>query len=365
MFRSALASLFFVLPPLISIANPTDPLVALAEQASQSVVFIATESNPYELAYGQRMGYHEYFRPVYDYFWPSEYAHGSGFIISPDGFVVTNAHVVQEATKVLVVIRTDEIRLCKASVLGKDFRTDIAVLKIEDQGDIPLPSLRFGDSDKIQVGQRVLCIGNPMSSELESSVSTGIISGLDRNNLMPDSIEGYIQTDTAINPGNSGGPLLNTHGEVIGVVFGSGAGYEGLSFAIPSHSARHIARQIIANGKVSQGFLGVELDFDNDVESAFDFYHFARNEGACIETVIKNSPAEKAGLKTGDIILAVDRHFVRAAESLRNRIAILEPGTSVELIIGRDGELLEITLELGSEESSKAYSRLELPYIVI
>jgi len=368
MFKSILASLFFVLPPLTSFAKPANPFAAIAQQASQSVVFVAIEINPFDQYYGPQPGDYAYLRPFYDYFWPSKHGHGSGFIISPDGYIVTNAHVVEDATKVLVVVRTDETLLCKASVLGKDVRTDVAVLKIEDPMESPLPFLKFGDSDQIQVGQQVICIGNPRSPRLESTVTSGIISGIDRNNFGIHSIEGYIQTDAAINPGNSGGPLLNTEGEVIGVsswMYKHTLGFEGLSFAISSHTAQTIARQIITHGKISQGFLGVELDIDDEMESAFEFIQFDSNEGAYIIGIIEDSPAEKAGLRVDDIILKVDQYPVRSAASLRNRIAILEPKTSIQLLFERDGELLEVTLELGSEELANAHSDLIEPDIVI
>lgn len=369
MLKYALASLFFLSQPLMSLEAQKSPLVSVAEQARQAVVFIVTETNPFELAYGKnQLGYYEHLRPFYDYFWPSEHAFGSGFIISPDGYIVTNDHVADEATTVLIVLRSGKTFICPASIVGKDPRTDISVLKIDCPQESPLPFLSFGDSDQLQLGEQIICVGNPVLPQLETTVTAGIISGVDRNNFGLHAIEGYIQTDAAINQGNSGGPVLNSKGEVIGVVswiLSHYLGYEGISFAIPSHIAQTIAYQIIDNGKPSQGFLGVELDADEEMESTFQRLYFDRKKGARISSVIQDSPAEIAGLKSGDVILKVEQQLVQSTKSLRNRIAILEPQTSVQLTVDREGTLLDVILELGSEELSSAHSQLNATIIVI
>jgi serine protease Do len=346
-----------VLFPLIAVANQINEI-------SKSVVFVANESNPFELYYGADPGYYGYFRSIYDYFWPTEHSHGSGFIISPDGHVITNAHVVENCTKVLVVMRTDEMKVCRAKVLGKDLRTDLAVLKLETDGDFPLPFVSLGDSNELQAGDSVICIGSPLVDRLECTVTAGVISATDRNNF-GDMIEGYIQTDVAINNGNSGGPIFNSKGEVIGVCCWTlrGIGIEGLHFAIPSNVAKQISRQIIANGKISQGFLGVHLEGNN--EMIFDTYFFDRHEGARIKTIFKNSPAEKAGLKGGDLIIGLNGQLVRSSQNFRNQLAILDAETTVELSIERDGKILEISATLGSDEMSERYSYLRGPSIVL
>lgn len=346
---------------LISNVAQADPLASMIEQASRSVVFVATEANSFDLSYGREPGYYEYLRPVYEYLWPSEYGHGSGFIVSPDGYVVTNAHVVRDTTKVLIILRSqDELRVCEALRVGKDERCDVAILKIEDESFYPLPFLKFGDSKQVQLGQQVVCIGSPVLSNLESTITAGIVSGVDRNNF-DDAIEGYIQTDAALNPGNSGGPLFNAQGEVIGVVSFGLPRYEGLAFGIPSFVAESVAQQLIAHGKVSQGFLGVELE--DSSETAF-VYDFDRKEGAFIVSVIANSPAAKAGLQEGDLILQINDRPIASAKSLRNQIAILEPKTSLCVTFDRDGEIMELTLELGSEAMASEYSNLHGPIIL-
>lgn len=364
MLKYVLAFLLLNFNPHLSFANPTNSLAAIAEQASKSVVFIAVESNPFDLSYGQgELGAYEYLRPLYNYFWPSDYAHGSGFIISPDGYIVTNSHVVFDATKVLVVHHSADLKIYKGHVVGKDYRTDLAVVKIDDPIDDPLPVLSFGDSDQVQVGQPIICIGNPAFSALHSTVSMGIVSGIDRNNF-GDDIEGYIQTDAAVNHGNSGGPVLNAEGQVIGVcTWKMSFLYEGLAFAVPSRTAKAIANQLIDHGKPVQGFLGVLLN--TTVESAFNRYKFDRSTGTCIDEIIPDSPAEKAGLKSGDKILKLDHYPIRSAFSLRNRIAILEPGTSVHITFEREEKTLEVSLNLDDEEQSDYYSRLVGSYLVI
>jgi len=348
-----------VLAPILVVANQIN-----LEQIRRSVVFVATESNPFELSYGANPGYYEYFRPVYDYFWPSEHSHGSGFIISPDGYVITNAHVIEDSTKVLIVLRADELRICNARVLGKDIRTDLAVLKIEKDDEDSLPFVDLGDSSEVQVGDPVVCIGNPILDRLESTVTKGVISATDRNNF-GDPIEGYLQTDAVLNNGNSGGPLFNSQGEVIGVCAWSlrRAKSEGLHFAIPSNVVKQIAKQIIAYGKISQGFLGVRLEEDR--ESAFDAYFFERNDGAWIKTIFKNHPADKAGLKAGDRIIGLNGQPVCSSKNFRNQLAILEAGTCVQLLVERQGKILEITVTLGDDEFSEQYSCLRGSSIVI
>lgn len=319
--------------------------VPIIERASRAVVFVATRS---------------------EQTWSADHSHGSGVIISPEGHIVTAAHVVKNVTKVLVVMRgKEETKVLRASVIGKDRRTDLAVLKIEDDLTEPLSVLRFGDSTQVKVGEEIICIGHPLSSQLELTVTTGVISGVDRNNFRYLPIEGFLQTDAAINSGNSGSPLINASGEVLGLVdwgFSHFMGFEGLSFAIPSHTISRITRQIIDKGEVSQGFLGVRLE--NNEESAFDVYYFNYNEGASIKEVIKDSPAEKAGLKKGDLIQKADGLRLRSSKSLRNHIAILPPGTKVQLTVNRNGAILDISLTLGSEELSSLYSNLEGPIII-
>ncbi len=354
MFKSFAA---FLTLPILGLAGQIN-----LEEARKAVVFVAIESDPFELSYGTDPGYYDYLRPVYEYFWPTFHAQGSGFIISPVGYVITNEHVVEDATKVLVIMRTPDIQLCKATVLGKDPRSDIAILKLELEETAPLPYLNFGDSDQVKVGDQVILIGNPRG--LESSVSVGVISEKNRNDYGL-SISGHLQTDSALNPGNSGGPLLNSEGEVIGIACWSyiGISLEGLHFTIPSNTAKEIANQIITNGKITQGFLGVELE--DNIVVAFNRYYFDRNEGARIESIIENSPAHQAGLQAGDLIVMVNDRPVQSSAILRNKVAILAQDTAISIQVYREGEMLEFRLVLGSDELSQRYSNLSGPSIIL
>lgn len=354
MFKSFAA---FLLLPILAIAGQTS-----LEEARRAVVFIAIESNPFELNYGVDPGYYGYLRPVYDYLWPPFLAQGSGFIISPDGYVITNNHVVEDATKVLVIMRMPDVKLCKATVLGKDPRSDIAVLKLEVEETTSLPYLTLGDSDQAEIGDRVFRIGNPKG--LGFSVSGGVISAKNRN-IEFSTIQGYIQTDAASNGGNSGGPLLNSAFEVIGIACCNytGVDIEGLHLDIPSNTAKEIANQIIKNGKITQGFLGVELE-ENAVV-AFDRFYFDRDEGAKIESLIENSSAQQAGLKAGDVIFELNGKPIFSSLCLRNKVAILAEDTAISLKVNREGEILEFNLVLGKDELSKKYSDLKGPSIVL
>lgn len=364
MFRALSAVLSFFFAPIYIFA--IDSWTAVAEKALSATVFVAEETNFFEQAYGPNPWWlYEYVRPFYEYLWPSEFGHGTGFIISPDGYIVTNEHVVNGATHLLVILQDTERRVCTATLVGDDPRTDIAVLKIDNPDGFQFPHLSFGDSDKVEVGEQVIAVGNPVVPELESTVTMGIVSALERDGFNHCSIEGFIQTDTALNGGNSGSPLLNLQGDVIGIVQSGEPHFwfEGLGFAIPSHTAQHIAQQIIAKGKASQGFLGVELE-KGEVD-AFEAYYFSDYRGATIQRVILDSPAAKAGLKAGDLILQVDDYSIRSPKSLKNRICILEPSTKIELTIERKGSLIKKTIELGDEEFSRRYSELENSPLII
>lgn len=352
-----LLCLFINVAPIKGIASSSLSVANTVQKALPTVVFIAIETNPFDLSCGPNPGYfYEFFRPFYETLWPPMFWHGSGCIISADGYVVTCAHVVEHATSILVALQSTDRRICKASLVGSDPRTDIAVLKIENNDDLLFPYLQFGNSSSLQVGEQVILIGSPEGSQLESTVTMGIVSAKDRNNFNQNPVEGYIQTDTVVNHGNSGGPLLNLEGDVIGLIswqYSHFFGREGLSFAIPSKNVQLIANQIIAKGKVSQGFLGIELD--QIQESVFDEYYFDGNNGARITRIIQNSPAEKARLEIGDFIIGINGDPIKSSQSLRNQIAILEPNTTIHLTIDRLGNIMQISVKLGSEELLKAH----------
>lgn len=268
----------------------------------------------------------------------------SGFIVSKDGTIITNNHVVSEASEILVIL--NDGREFDAKVIGKDPNTDLAVIKID--GDNNFPYLELGNSDNLEVGQWVVAIGNPLG--LQASLTVGVVSAKGRNNLDLVRIEDFIQTDATINRGNSGGPLLNLEGDVIGVNTAiasnlSSGGYIGIGFAIPSNMATNVLEQLMKNGSVSRGYLGVILqEVDKGLAQAFGL---DRAEGALLAEVQKGSAAENAGLKQGDIILKYNNNKVTNLAGLRNAIAMMPPKTKVLLSYLRDGKLQETTVELG------------------
>ena len=278
---------------------------------------------------------------------------GSGFIVSADGTILTNAHVVEDADE--VTVKLNDKREFKAKVLGADKTSDVAVLKIEAQN---LPTVRVGTSAQTQVGEWVLAIGSPFG--FESSASAGIVSAKSRS--LPDgSYVPFIQTDVAVNPGNSGGPLFNMNGEVIGInsqIYSRSGGYQGLSFAIPIEVAMNIERQIVATGKVQRGKLGVSIQ---DVNQALaDSFGLAKPAGALVSSVEKGSPAAKAGLEPGDVILGIDGKTLASAGDLPAAVALKKPGEAARLQVWRQGATRDIEVRVGSFGDEKV-AKLDTP----
>ncbi|MDO5624407.1 MAG: Do family serine endopeptidase [Pseudomonadota bacterium] len=272
---------------------------------------------------------------------------GSGFIVSEDGLILTNAHVVRGAQEVNVKL-TDR-REFRATVLGSDDKTDVAVLKIDATG---LPTVALGSSAALQPGEWVLAIGSPFG--FESTVTAGVVSAKGRS-LPDDSAVPFIQSDVAVNPGNSGGPLLNARGEVVGInsqIYSRSGGFQGVSFAIPIELATHIQQQLVAHGKVDHARLGVTVQ---EVNQAFaDSFNLPRPEGALVARVEPGGPADKAGLKAGDVILRVDGQPVVASGDLPARIGMAKPGDSLRLDIWRQGKPEQLTAQLGSANAKGA-----------
>ncbi|MBS1139327.1 MAG: Peptidase Do [Proteobacteria bacterium] len=266
---------------------------------------------------------------------------GSGFIVTPDGTVLTNAHVVDGAEE--VTVKLNDKREFKAKVLGLDKASDVAVLKIDAKN---LPTVRIGTSLQTQVGEWVLAIGSPYG--FESSASAGIVSAKSRN--LPDgSYVPFIQTDVAVNPGNSGGPLFNMNGEVIGInsqIYSRSGGYQGLSFAIPIEVAMNVEKQIVAHGKVQRGKLGISIQEVN--QSLADTFGLSKPAGALVASVEKGSPAAKGGLEPGDVILGIDGKTIDAAGELPAAVATKMPGETARLQIWRKGETRNIDVKIGS-----------------
>ncbi len=267
-------------------------------------------------------------------------AQASGFIVSSEGHILTNNHVVKNAGHISVLL--NDGREFDAEVIGQDPNTDVAVIKIDGKD---LPHLSLGNSDNLEVGQWVVAIGNPLG--LQASLTVGVVSAKGRNNLDLARIEDFIQTDAAINRGNSGGPLLNLDGEVVGIntaIASNMGGYMGIGFAIPSNMAHHIMNQLINNGSVTRGYLGVALQSVNhDLAQAFGL---DKAEGALIAEVKKDSPAMKAGVMQGDIVLSYNGTKVNNIATLRNAVSMMEPGTSVKLSVLRDGKEVSVPVQI-------------------
>jgi serine protease Do len=271
---------------------------------------------------------------------------GSGFIVNKDGYVFTNAHVVDGAD--IVKVSLVDKKTFVAKVVGVDKKTDVAVLKINPKGQ-DLTVVAFGDSKAVTIGEWVLAIGNPFA--LQNTVTSGIVSAKGRREPMSgDSYADFIQTDAAVNPGNSGGPLVNLRGEVIGInssIYTRTGGYMGVSFAIPIDMALKVAEDIIYEGKVTRGYLGIGID--NVSENLADAMGLQGSGGCLVREVMKSSPAAKGGLKEGDIILKVGDSRILDAADLRNKVAMLRPGEKYDFEVLRDGKRSTMGIKIGSK----------------
>ncbi len=266
---------------------------------------------------------------------------GSGFIVSPDGYIVTNAHVVDGASQVTVKL-TDR-REFTAKVIGADKRTDIALLKIAAKD---LPAVDLSNPPNVKPGQWVIAIGSPFG--FENSVSAGIVSGIHRA-LPGGQMTPFIQTDVAVNPGNSGGPLVNAAGQVVGVnsqIYSRSGGFMGLSFAIPARVAENVAQQLKAHGKVTHGRLGIGIQaLDQSLAQSFGL---PDSNGALVGNVEKGSPADRAGFQTGDVIRKIDEAAVTDSTDVTSRIGNMTPGTKINVEIWRDRKPMTLTATVGS-----------------
>jgi serine protease Do len=275
---------------------------------------------------------------------------GSGFIISGDGYVMTNAHVVDNADQILV--RLTDKREFKAKVIGKDTRTDVALLKIDAKN---LPVVALGDSSKLKVGEWVIAIGSPYG--FDNSVTAGIVSAKGRS-LPGDGYVPFIQTDVAVNPGNSGGPLLNVRGEVVGInsqIYSRTGGYMGLSFSIPINLAMNVAEQLKGTGKVSHGRLGVVIqEVTPDLAASFGL---KEPKGAVVSQVEPGGPADKAGLKPGDVILKLNGKEVEDSTQLPLMVGEAKPGSKVTLDLWRDRAEKQVTVTLGRWNENQTAER--------
>jgi serine protease Do len=274
---------------------------------------------------------------------------GTGVIVSRDGYIVTNNHVVRGADEVTVTLSDD--RSLKAKVVGTDAKTDLAVVKIDAKN---LVAAAFGDSDKTEVGDWVLAIGSPFG--LDQTVTAGIVSAKGRHMKLAE-YEDFIQTDAAINPGNSGGPLVNLQGQVVGIntaIASRTGGYMGVGFAIPSNMVTMVKDAILTHGRVQRGRLGALIqNLDEDMAKSFGY---TSTNGVLVGDIVKGSPAEKAGVKAGDIIVKFNGQAVNNANQLRNAVAATPPQSRSELTIFRDGAQQTLTLTVGEAEDEEVAS---------
>jgi serine protease Do len=284
---------------------------------------------------------------------PPRQGEGSGFIVSPDGYILTNAHVVAGADE--VTVRMTDRREYPAKVVGLDRRTDVAVLKIEGKS---LPVVRLGDPSKLRPGEWVLAIGSPFT--FENTVTAGIVSATGRSMPGEDGLVPFIQTDVAVNPGNSGGPLFNLNGEVVGInsqIYSRSGGWMGLSFAIPIDVAANVQQQLITTGKVTRGRIGVQIQ---EVNAQFaDAFGLDRPRGALVGQVVAGGPAEKAGVKTGDVILSVNGKTVERSAQLPSVVSAIKPGETAKVEVWRDrsSRTLNIKVDEFPEETQRVANR--------
>lgn len=279
---------------------------------------------------------------------------GSGFILSSDGLVMTNAHVVEGADEVLVTL-TDK-REFKAKIIGTDKRTDVAVVKIEATG---LPAVKIGDMNRLKVGEWVMAIGSPFG--LENTVTAGIVSAKQRDtgDYLP-----FIQTDVAINPGNSGGPLINMRGEVVGInsqIYSRSGGFQGISFAIPIDEATRVADQLRSTGRVTRGRIGVQIDqVSKDVAESIGL---GKAQGALVRGVEAASPAEKAGIEAGDIITKFEGKVIEKATDLPRLVGNVKPGTKSTVTVFRRGASRDMSVIIGEVEAEKPVRKAQAPEV--
>jgi serine protease Do len=277
----------------------------------------------------------DFFSPFHDFGMPKKWKErslGSGVIVSSDGYIITNNHVVEKADEIKVTLL--DRRIFKGHIVGADPKTDIAIIRIDANN---LPTLTWGDADKLQVGEFVLAIGSPYG--LSNTVTMGIISAVGRANVGIADYEDFIQTDAAINPGNSGGPLVNIKGEIIGIntaIFSKTGGYQGIGFAVPSNMVRLVMDQLVQKGKVTRGWIGVTIQ-ELTPELAQEF-GLKKSKGALVSDVGKDSPAAKAGIMRGDVILEFNGKEVKDVSSLRNMVAQSKTGSEITLKILRAGK---------------------------
>jgi serine protease Do len=340
----------------------SNALAEVAEAARPAVVNISTTSTitMEESPFGNMFD-----DPFFRHFFGDQFEHpgqkrkykssalGSGVIVSENGYILTNNHVVKGADEIKVILY--DKREFKGKIVGTDPRTDLAVVKIDAKD---LPVLKFGDSNKLKTGDIVIAIGNPFG--LNQTITMGIVSAVGRSNIGLADFEDFIQTDAAINPGNSGGALVNSNAELVGIntaIFSTSGGYMGIGFAIPSDMAKTVMDSIIKHGKVIRGWMGVSIQ--NLTRELAKSLGIKETEGALISGVEKDSPADKAGFKRGDLVIALNGKQVVDSTSLRNMVASTAPGTKIDVKIVREGKEQTIPMTLGEYKEKKVIKKTE------
>lgn len=337
-------------------ANDLPDFEAAAANSVHAVVHIKSEFQKKSMVYDD---FFEFFnnggRPQ-----PREYispysAMGSGVIVSADGYIVTNNHVVQEANEITITL--NDKRVYKAKVIGTDPSTDLALIKIDETG---LPFLTYANSDDVKIGEWVLAVGNPFN--LTSTVTAGIVSAKARNiNILGSqgAIESFIQTDAAINPGNSGGALVNTRGQLIGInaAIASGTGYyTGYSFAIPVNIVRKVVDDFMKFGKIKRAYLGV---YYHEIDDQFARDKgFSDLRGIYVEDVVAGASADKAGIRKGDVIVKIDNHAINGKSELMELIGQKNPGDQVTVVVNRDNKEFEFSMTMQSEDERAAETKV-------
>ncbi|MBU0663953.1 MAG: DegQ family serine endoprotease [Proteobacteria bacterium] len=331
-----------------SVVKKAEPAVVHVRVEKKGEMAHGNQFNPFDDPFFQHF-FGPSFRPPATPQQPEQFktqASGSGFLISEDGYILTNNHVIENADKITVRLQGEQE--LEGKVIGTDPQSDVALIKISDGRKFPY--LPLGDSDQLEVGEWVIAIGSPFG--LDSTVTVGVVSAKGRNRMGINEYENFIQTDAAINPGNSGGPLLNIHGEVIGIntaIFSRSGGYMGIGFAIPVNMAKTVKGQLLTKGKVTRSWLGVAIqDMTADLARSFKLKEQA---GALVSEVSKDSPAEKGGIKQGDLIISFDGKPVVDVTDLRNRVAMTPPGTRVDLVLIRQGKQQELTVQVAEQPS--------------
>ncbi|HXV08841.1 MAG TPA: DegQ family serine endoprotease [Burkholderiales bacterium] len=358
MCRHLLAALALWAPlSLLAQGRDLPDFADLAEKQGPAVVNISTTSTargPQVLPPGAEDD------PFFDFFrrfgppQPREYearSLGSGFIVSQDGHILTNAHVVEAADE--ITVRLTDKREYKAKVIGTDKRTDVAVLKIDPTGALPIVAI--GDPNKLRVGEWVVAIGSPFG--FENTVTAGIVSAKGRS-LPQENFVPFLQTDVAINPGNSGGPLFNLKGEVVGInnmIFSRTGGFMGVSFAIPIDVAIDVAKQLQATGRVSRGRIGVVIQ--EVTKELAESFGLPKPTGALVNSVEKGGPAEKAGIQASDVILKFDNKEIGSSNELPRIVAATRPGAKVGVQVWRKGERKDLQVTVGETPEERTAKR--------